>query len=153
MMLRARKRTVSRSCRCPGSRGFTLLEVMLAVALLAIVLPVLLGLRNRGMEFRDRAHEITTATLLAQEKLLETELLPTLPIGEQSGDFKSAPPGLSTQATGEDRAPGYRWRRIIAPTPLERVREIRVEVLWFRGQTEDSVEVSNYVFDTAAASL
>lgn len=126
---------------------------MLAVALLAIVLPVLLGLRNRGLEFRDRAREITTATLLAQEKLLETELLPVLPVGDQSGDFKDAPPGLSAQGTGEDRAPGYRWRRIIAPTPLDRVREIRIQVLWFRGDTEDSVEVSNYVFDTSGASL
>lgn len=136
-----------------ASGGFTLLEVMLAVALLAIVLPVLLGLRNRGLEFRDRAREITTATLLAQEKLLETELLFAMPVGEQTGDFKDAPPGLATQATGEDRAPGYRWRRIIAPTPLERVREIRVQVLWMRGETEDSVEVSNYVFDTSGASL
>ena len=146
--------SIQRPWRPPSqASGFTLLEVMLAVALLAIVLPVLLGLRNRGMEFRDRAREITTATLLAQEKLLETELLPVLPVGEQTGDFKNAPPGLATQATGEDRAPGYRWRRIVVPTPLDRVREVRVEVLWFRGQTEDSVEVSNYVFETSGPSL
>lgn len=134
-------------------RGFTLLEVMLAVALLAIVLPVLLGLRNKGLELRDRAREIMAATLLAEEKLLETELLVTLPVGEQSGDFKDAPPGLSAQGTGEDRAPGYRWRRTIAPTPLDRVREIKVQVLWMRGETEDSVEVSNYVFDSYGAAL
>lgn len=133
--------------------GFTLLEVMLAVALLAIVLPVLLGLRNRGLEFHDRAREIMMATLLAEEKLLETELQYTLPVGEQSGDFKDAPPGLATQGTGEDRAPGYRWRRIIAPTPLDRVREIKIQVWWMRGETEDSVEVSNYVFDMFGTTL
>lgn len=136
------------------ARGFTLLEVMLAMALLAIVLPVLLGLRNRDLDLRERAREITTATLLAQEKLLETELLPVLPTGgEQSGDFKDAPPGLSFRATGEDRAPGYRWRRSIMPTPLEKVQEIRVEVLWTHGLNEESVELNHYVFQPTGASF
>lgn len=142
-----------------SQRGFTLLEVMLAVTLLAIVLPVLLGLRNRGLEFQGRARDITKATLLAQEKLLETEFLLAFPMGEQNGDFKDPPPGLATQVAvegvtlGEDRAPGYRWRRVIIPTPLDRVREVKVQVLWMRGETEESVDVSNYVFDTAGTGF
>jgi general secretion pathway protein I len=135
------------------AHGFTLLEVMLAMALLAIVLPVLLGLRNRDLDLRERAREITTATLLAQEKLLETELLAVRPTGDQSGDFKDAPPGLSFRATGEDRAPGYRWRRSIVPTPLEKVQEIRVEVFWTHGLNEESVELNHYVFQSTGASF
>ncbi|MGE3151725.1 MAG: prepilin-type N-terminal cleavage/methylation domain-containing protein [Nitrospiraceae bacterium] len=134
------------------ARGFTLMEVMLAMTLLAIVLPVLLGLRNRDLDLRERAREITTATFLAQEKLLETELLPVLPTGEQSGDFKDAAPGLSFRGTSEDRAPGYRWKRSIMPTPLEKIQEVRIEVLWNHGLNEESVELSHYVFQTSGGS-
>lgn len=152
-MHRAASQNGSPSHKRMDDRGFTLMEVMLAMALLAIVLPVLLGLRNRDLDLRERAREITTATFLAQEKLLETELLPVLPTGEQTGDFKDAPPGLSFRATGEDRAPGYRWKRSIMPTPLEKVQEVRVEVLWNHGLNEESVELSHYVFQTTGASL
>ena len=61
--------------------GFTLLEVLLAIALLAIALPVLLGLRNFDLDLHARAGELTAATLLAQEKLIETELTGVYPIG------------------------------------------------------------------------
>jgi general secretion pathway protein I len=90
---------------------------------------------------------------LAQEKLLETEFQLVLPTGEQTGDFKDAPPGLAFRTTGEDRAPGYRWKRSVMPTPLEKVQEVRVEVLWNHGLNEESVELSHYVFQTTGASL
>lgn len=133
-----------------GSResGFTLLEVMFAVAILAIALPVLLGLRNQDIDLHVRARAIMTATLLAKEKLLEAELTPVLPIGEISGEFTTAPPGAPISSVAGDRAPGFRWKRIIAPTPLDAVREVRIQVLWPRGATEDMVEVSSYVFQT-----
>ena len=71
--------------------GFTLLEVLLAIALLAIALPILLGLRNFDLELQERASELTAATLLAQEKLMETELSGQYGIGETSGGhLKSA---------------------------------------------------------------
>ena len=126
--------------------GFTLLEVLLAIALLAIALPVLLGLRNFDLDLHARAGELTAATLLAQEKLLETELLGVYPIGEVSGDFQNAP--LATQSTVRtiDRAGGYKWKRTVLPTPLELIREVRVQVSWPRGTTEETVEVSTYVF-------
>jgi general secretion pathway protein I len=73
--------------------GFTLLEVLLAIALLAIALPVLLGLRNFDLDLQDRASELTTATLLAQEKLVEVELLGQYAIGETVGEFRHVPLG------------------------------------------------------------
>jgi general secretion pathway protein I len=132
--------------RAAGESGFTLLEVLLAIALLAIALPVLLGLRNFDLDLHQRAGELRTATLLAQEKLLETELTSVYPIGETAGDFSNAPLGalLTVQAT--DRAVGYKWKRTISPTPLELIREIRIKVSWPRGTAEEAVEVSTYVF-------
>jgi general secretion pathway protein I len=134
-----------------GDDGFTLLEVMIALAILAIALPVLLGLRNWDVDLHLRARDLTTATLLAQEKLLEAELAGFLPLGEVSGDFKSLPPGIQTNAEPGDRAPGYRWKRIVSPTPLDLVREVRVQVIWPRGDIEEMVEVSTYVFRLAAS--
>ncbi|CUQ67274.1 prepilin-type N-terminal cleavage/methylation domain-containing protein [Candidatus Nitrospira inopinata] len=126
--------------------GFTLLEVMLAVALLAIALPVLLGLRNFDIDLHHRARELTTATLLAQEKLLETELAGLYPIGETTGEFRMPPLGAPMVDRTSDRPAGYRWKQTIAPTPLELVREVRVTISWPRGRTEETVEVSTYVF-------
>ena len=126
--------------------GFTLLEVLLAIALLAIALPVLLGLRNFDLDLHARAGELTAATLLAQEKLLETELLGVYPIGEVSGDFRNAPLGTQSTIQATDRAVGYKWKRTVLPTPLELIREVRVQVSWPRGAAEETVEVSTYVF-------
>ena len=126
--------------------GFTLLEVLLAIALLAIALPVLLGLRNFDLDLHARAGELTAATLLAQEKLLETELLGVYPIGEITGDFQGAPLGVQSATPITDRAVGYKWKRTVLPTPLELIREVRVQVSWPRGATEETVEVSTYVF-------
>ena len=126
--------------------GFTLLEVLLAIALLAIALPVLLGLRNFDLDLHARAGELTAATLLAQEKLLETELLGDYPLGEILGDFQRPPLGAQVAAQATERAVGYRWKRTVLTTPLESIREVRVQVSWPRGATVETVEVSTYVF-------
>jgi general secretion pathway protein I len=128
-----------------GERGFTLLEVLLAIALLAIALPVLLGLRNFDLDLHARAGELTAATLLAQEKLMETELSGLYPIGEAGGDFSNMPLGSQSAVQTADRAVGYRWKRTISPTPLELIREVRVQVSWPRGASIETVEVSTYV--------
>jgi general secretion pathway protein I len=139
----ARRAREGRPC---AEQGFTLLEVLLAIALLAIALPVLLGLRNFDLDLQSRAGELTVATLLAQEKLLETELLGVYPIGEIGGDFQSTPLGVPSTVHATNRAAGYRWKRMVLPTPLESIREVRVQVSWSRGAAEETVEVSTYVF-------
>ncbi|MCC6140997.1 MAG: prepilin-type N-terminal cleavage/methylation domain-containing protein [Nitrospira sp.] len=135
-----------RPYRHNDERGFTLLEVLLSVAILAIALPVLLGLRNFDLELQSRSMEITTATLLAQEKLLETELAGSFPIGESTGEFQTPAPGVLASITETNRAPGYRWKRSIMPTPLELIREVKIQISWPRGQQDETLEVSTYVF-------
>jgi len=125
--------------------GFTLLEVLLAIAVLAIALPVLLGLRNFDMNLHDRARQMTEATLLAQEKLLEAELAGTYPIGETAGEFLTAPLGAPLTGQALQRPVGYRWKRIVSPTPFELIREVRIQVSWRRGIRQEALEVSTYV--------
>ncbi|TMQ30118.1 MAG: prepilin-type N-terminal cleavage/methylation domain-containing protein [Nitrospirae bacterium] len=136
-----------------SERGFTLLEVLIALGILALALPILLGLRNWDLDLHARAKELTTATILAQEKLIETELGTLLPLGETGGEFLSTP--LGSQATPEitNRPSNYRWKRIVSPTPLPIVREVKIQVLWPRGTTEEMVEVSTYVVSTSATGF
>jgi general secretion pathway protein I len=129
-----------------NERGFTLLEVVISLGILALALPILLGLRNWDLDLHARAKDLTTATILAQEKLMETELAALFPLGETGGEFLAIPLGSQATAMIANRPSNYRWKRIVSPTPLQIVREVKVQVLWPRGTTEEMVEVSTYVF-------
>ena len=129
-----------------NERGFTLVEVLIALGILALALPILLGLRNWDLYLHARAKELTTATVLAQEKLIETELGMLLPLGETGGEFQSVPLGSQATAETTNRPANYRWKRIVSPTPLPIVQEVKIQVLWPRGTTEEMVEVSTYAF-------
>ncbi len=131
-----------------SERGFTLLEVLIALGILALALPILLGLRNWDLDLHARAKELMTATILAQEKLIETELGALLPVGETGGEFLATPLGSLPTADITNRPANYRWKRIVSPTQLPAVREIKIQVLWPRGKTDEMVEVSTYVVST-----
>lgn len=77
-------------------RGFTLIEVMAAVAILAIALLSLLRANNQTIYLKAHARDITTATLLAQERLALLHLDPNALEEESEGDFG-------------DRFPAWRW--------------------------------------------
>lgn len=126
--------------------GFTLLEVVLAIGILALALPILLGLRNWDLNLHSRAADITAATMLAQEKLIESELLPVYPVGETTGDFRDPPPGYQMPGDIANRADRYRWKRIITTTALPAVREVKIQILWQQGATDEVLEASTYVF-------
>jgi general secretion pathway protein I len=129
-----------------SERGFTLLEVLIALGILALALPILLGLRNFDLDLHARAKELTAATILAQEKLIETELGTAVPLGETGGEFLPTPLGSQATAALTNRPANYRWKRIVTSTPLPIVREVKIQVLWPRGTTEEMLEVSTYVF-------
>ena len=131
-----------------NERGFTLLEVVIALGILALALPILLGLRNWDLDLHARAKEMTAATILAQEKLTETELGTLLPFGETGGDFLPTPLGSQPTSVVTDRPSNYRWKRIVSSTPLPIVREVKIQVLWPRGTIDEMLEVSTYVFST-----
>ena len=138
--------------RLADKHGFTLLEVLIAIAILALALPVLLGLRNFDLDLHARAGDITAATLLAQEKLIEAELSPAFPLGETSGDFLNPPIGYQALGDISNRADKYRWKRIVTTTPLNAVREVKIQILWQEGASDEVLEVSTYVF-TQGTSL
>ena len=125
---------------------FTLFEVLIAMAILALAMPILLGLRNWDLDLHARAADITAATMLAQEKLIEAELSPVYPVGETSGDFRNPPPGYQVPFDIQERAERYRWKRIITTTALPAVREVKIQILWQQGASDEVLEASTYVF-------
>lgn len=65
--------TIARAPR--PRRGFTLLEVMLAVGILAVALVILVETQSTAAQMTFEADRIVAATQLAQEKLAEVRLL------------------------------------------------------------------------------
>ncbi len=80
-----------------GGKGFTLLEVMVAVAILAIALVTLLGSQSRSLSVDEVARFQTRAALLARDRMTLLLLEDPAGLGSDEGDFG-------------DRAPGYFWR-------------------------------------------
>jgi general secretion pathway protein I len=139
-------RQVMKAPAAGDARGFSLFEVLIAMAILALAMPILLGLRNWDLNLQAKAADITAATMLAQEKLIEAELSPVYPIGETTGDFRNPPPGYQVPFDVQERAERYRWKRIITTTALPAVREVKIQILWQQGASDEVLEASTYVF-------
>ena len=122
--------------RNPQSTGFTLLEVMIAVAILAMVLVSLLGLKNRSMQDVMKAERITTATLLAKRMMTEALIKKPLLLSEDEGVFPEDVYGVVYK--------DYRWKKTIFATPIPQVMEVRVAVLWKEGERDEMVELVSY---------
>jgi general secretion pathway protein I len=115
-----------------GQSGFTLLEIMIALAIIAVAFVALLGLRNSDIVMHDRARAVIQATALAQQRLGDTVVGPFPELGSTEGRF-------------EDENARYAWRQDVASTPFEFAREVRVSVTWDALQSE-RVELIRYVF-------
>lgn len=107
---------------------------MIALAVLAISLTVLLGLRNRDIALSGYSGHLTEATLLARQQIAEITFAGFPDLGEKEGDF------------GEER-PGYRWKQEVKQTPYDVVRELNLDVLWKEGGREESVRFTTFVFN------
>jgi general secretion pathway protein I len=89
--------------------GFTLLEVVVAMAMLSLGLMAIFDLNSRAVSLHAYGKKLTVATLLARGKMvdLEQKLYDDgfqIDDDEQSGDFS------------EEGWPSFRWRaRILAP--------------------------------------
>jgi general secretion pathway protein I len=115
-----------------GYSGFTLLEVLVAMAVLAVALVSLLGLHNRSLALTIRAQQLSTGMLLAQEILTRTQLEGAAAARVTAGDFSDFYPGQYLE---------FRWQRTLRPTPLRDLWEIRVGVAW-GNRVDESCELT-----------
>ncbi|MCX5832072.1 MAG: type II secretion system minor pseudopilin GspI [Deltaproteobacteria bacterium] len=104
---------LERNLQC--RQGFTLLEVMIAMAILAISLVAVFRSQSQSVSMASEARFLTTASLLAQGKMAEMESLKPQELSDGSGGF------------GED-FPDYLWRVEVKDTAFQYLKKIDVIV-------------------------
>ncbi len=97
-------------------RGFTLLEVMIAMAILATTLVVVFQSQSQSVSMTSRARFETTASLLAQSKMAEMEAAKPEDVISDSGDF-------------DEDFPDYSWQVDVTETELKSLKRIEVKVV------------------------
>ncbi|OGP67028.1 MAG: type II secretion system protein GspI [Deltaproteobacteria bacterium RBG_19FT_COMBO_43_11] len=95
--------------------GFTLMEVLIAMAILAIALVGVFQLQSQSISMATDSRFMTTAALLAQSKMVEIESGIVSSSRAQDGDF------------GDDY-PQYSWRLEVTDTQLPQFKKIEVTV-------------------------
>ena len=107
-----------------GLGGFTLLEVMVAVAIIATVFTAVLGSQSQSVSLAGESKFNTMAPLLAQRKMAQIESGKLEALTSDSGDF------------GED-FPGYTWQTQVRDVELEGLggafdylKRVDVRVTW-----------------------
>ncbi len=103
-------------CNIRDRRGFTLLEVMIAMAVLAIALVAVFRSQSQSVSMVAESHFLTTASLLAQGKMAEMERKRPEELINDSGDFAT------------DFA-DYSWRVEVKDTPVPFLKKIDVFVI------------------------
>ena len=91
--------------------GFTLLEVTVAMAIIAIALTAMLSSQSQSLSLANEAKFSTTATLLAQNKMAEFETVKSEDLVSDSGDF------------GED-FPNYFWEMKVSDVTISGAEEL-----------------------------
>lgn len=112
---------MNKGARRTHESGFTLLEIVVAFAAVAIVLAIVLRVFTGGIDSATRAENHVLALLWAESKLAELGVSEPLVIGTASGAFDTR----------------YRWTATVAPyedTTLtdearEQVRPLAVELV------------------------
>ena len=104
--------------------GFTLLEVTVAMAIIAIALTAMLSSQSQSLSLANEAKFSTTATLLAQSKMAEFERVKPEDLISDSGDF------------GED-FPNYFWEMKVSDITIpeaekssEYLKQLDLKISW-----------------------
>lgn len=118
-----------------ASRGFSLLEVLVAFTILALVLTALFEVFSGGMRAARAGDSYTRAVAIAQSKLAELDADEALAEGEHRGEAEDP----------------YSWRATVSPYSdaalpsdglLMRPLAVSVEVSWSEGERIRSVELT-----------
>ena len=80
-----------------NSDGFTLLEVLISMALIGIALLGIFRLQGQNLGLQSEARFLTVARFLAQERMASIQANKSIESGSNSGDFGESFPGYSYQ--------------------------------------------------------
>ena len=113
-------------------KGFTLLEVVISVAIVGVSLMMLLSAVNRNIDIAGKSRDAQIAALLAQEMLTNIELEGFPQVREEEGEFQDNP--------------GFNWFLSVLPYNLSlvetNIRIVRVLIVWNDGNDEFEVSTA-----------
>lgn len=128
----AQRPTPHASGRRAQRAGFTLVEMIVAIVLLAIGATAALACISSATRSTAIANEYNQASLLAQQKFAELEAQPDqMTGGDQQGD-------------GGDQYPGFTWHATIEPTDLTEVLKVTMVIEWRSGLGSRSAQFVTY---------
>ncbi len=112
--------------------GFTLIEVLVALAILAIALSAAVRASSVAVDSANETKLRTLATWIAQNRLVELHAIPALPgVGETTG--------RTAMANIE-----FEWKQLVSSTPNAAFRKVEIAVLR-PGATQTLARLNGYV--------
>jgi general secretion pathway protein I len=114
--------------------GFTLLEIIICLGLLALVLVAVFHLQAQNLDLQSEAQFMTTATCLVQDRLSQIQALESIEVGANSGNF------------GEDY-PDYTYTQEVSEVPdKETLYKVRVAVILERDKARKDLWLETYLY-------
>ncbi len=119
--------------------GFALIEILVAVSVLAISLVVIFQLFSGGLKSRQLSEKYARGVFHAREKMAEILLSPDLSEGETEGEFEDA----------------YEWQavvtQVVADDNEEKNLPVNLMSIWIRINWRDGEKEKSFVIGTLKA--
>ncbi|MBI5118602.1 type II secretion system minor pseudopilin GspI [Candidatus Poribacteria bacterium] len=106
-----------------SNTGFTLLEVMVALSIVAVALVTLLGTHMMSLDLARKNKEQTLTALLARQKMEEALTTSFDTLAEDSGDFAPA-------------HPEYKWELEVEKAETENLKKVKIIIKHPDGEFE-----------------
>jgi len=114
--------------------GFTLLEIIICLGLIALVLVAVFHLQAQNLDLQSEAQFMTTATCLLQERLSQIQALEKIEEGTNWGDF------------GKDY-PDYAYKQEVSEVPdTETLYKVKVAVILERDKARRDLWLETYLY-------
>lgn len=118
--------------------GFTLLEIMVSISIIALVLVTIYRLHAQTISMYQAARFYTTAPLLAQNKMVEFEIKPLDELTDDAGNFG-------------DEFPGYSWKITIGDVESQALGKTaenlkKIDITLSAGNDEFAYDLTTYRF-------
>jgi general secretion pathway protein I len=115
------------------AEGFTLLEIMVALAIIAFAVVTYLHAQNLSIAMLNESANLTLGTFLAKNRMVTLESTNIPGPVEREGTFDEVEYVM------------FRWKERVVSTPLPNVLEVHVEVFWPDSRGQRSVELVSLV--------
>jgi len=127
-----------------NKKGFSLLEIIFALAILVIGIVGVLALFPVGLKASKRSGDFTMATVLAQRQM------ETMKRARDIYTNNWAPTG-NPQLWGYPNSkefvgnPGYSWKAIVSELGITNLRQVTLSIYWLDGGSQRSEDFVTYL--------